>query len=428
MPLVLLLVPSASYRAPDFMEAASRLGVEVVVGSEQQLPLDAVAPGRTLALPLNDPDEAARLVAAFAAEHPLDAVVAVDDGGTLVAAQASEQLGLPHNPVTAVRATRDKSLFRERLIDSGVPSPDFRVVPLNADLAAVAAQLSFPCVLKPLSLSGSRGVIRADDPVEFATAFERVHALLTDPDVQAECGDNADRILVEGYIPGDEVSVEGLLTAGGLEVLAIFDKPDPLEGPFFEETIYLTPSRLPAERQRAVVDAAERTARALGLRDGPIHAELRINEDGVWPVDVAARSIGGLCSRVLTFGTGMSLEELILAHAVGAPPGAQVREAAAAGVMMIPIPAAGTLRAVDGLEEAEATPHVEAVTITMRPGQQVVPLPEGDEYLGFIFARADDPATVEAALRQAHRALRFEIAPPGVDVARSASTSRAALG
>ena len=428
MPLVLLLVPSASYRAPDFMEAASRLGVEVVVGSEQQLPLDAVAPGGTLALPLNDPDEAARLVAAFAAEHPLDAVVAVDDGGTLVAAQASEQLGLPHNPVTAVRATRDKSLFRERLIDSGVPSPDFRVVPLNADLAAVAAQLSFPCVLKPLSLSGSRGVIRADDPVEFATAFERVHALLTDPDVQAECGDNADRILVEGYIPGDEVSVEGLLTAGGLEVLAIFDKPDPLEGPFFEETIYLTPSRLPAERQRAVVDAAERTARALGLRDGPIHAELRINEDGVWPVDVAARSIGGLCSRVLTFGTGMSLEELILAHAVGAPPGAQVREAAAAGVMMIPIPAAGTLRAVDGLEEAEATPHVEAVTITMRPGQQVVPLPEGDEYLGFIFARADDPATVEAALRQAHRALRFEIAPPGVDVARSASTSRAALG
>ena len=428
MPRVLLLVPSASYRAPDFMEAASRLGVEVVVGSEHQLPLDAVAPGRTLALPLNDLDEAARRVAAFAAEHPLDAVVAVDDGGTLVAAQASEQLGLPHNPVAAVQATRDKSLFRERLIDSGVPSPDFRVVSVDADPAAVAAQLTFPCVLKPLSLSGSRGVIRADDPLEFATAFERVRALLTDPDVQAECGDGADQILVEGYIPGDEVSVEGLLTAGGLEVLAIFDKPDPLEGPFFEETIYLTPSRLPAERQRAVVEAAERTARALGLRDGPIHAELRINEDGVWPVDVAARSIGGLCSRVLTFGTGMSLEQLILAHAVGAPAGAQVREAAAAGVMMIPIPAAGTLHAVHGLEESEATPHVEAVTITMHAGQQVVPLPEGDEYLGFIFARADDPATVETALRQAHRALRFEIAEPGVDVTRATSTSPVALG
>ena len=424
---VLLLVPGSTYRAPDFMQAAERLGVDVVVGSEQPLPLAGVAPGGSLVLPLSRPDDAAHRIASFAAEQRLDAIVAVDDGGTLVAAEASELLGLPHNPLSAVAATRNKSLFRERLIDSGIPSPDFRVVSVDDEARAVAAEIEFPCVLKPLSLSGSRGVIRADDPVQFVSAFERVRLLLADPEIAAECGDDATKIIVEGYIPGIEVAVEGMLDGGQLQVLAIFDKPDPLVGPFFEETIYLTPSRLSEAEQRSLVAQTQRTARALGLRDGPLHAELRLNEEGVWPVDVAARSIGGLCSRVLTFGTGLSLEELILAHAIGASLARAERERVAAGVMMIPIPHAGTLRAVAGLERARGVPGIDEVTITMRTGQRVVPLPEGSEYLGFIFARGAQPADAEAALRTAHGLLAFDIEPDASGAQRAAAIEAAAV-
>ncbi|HEY8492226.1 MAG TPA: ATP-grasp domain-containing protein [Dehalococcoidia bacterium] len=414
MPRVLLVLPSTTYRASDFLAAARRLGVEVVVASDQRQVLESLVPGRSLAVDLNDAEAAAGAMAAFARAHPVDAVVAVDDGGTLAAALAAERLGLPHNPVEAVRATRDKGLLRERLAEAGVPCPDFRLLPLDGDPARAAPWLPYPCVVKPLSLSGSRGVIRADDPASFLAAFQRVQALLSRPEVAAQCGGSAREVLVEGYIPGREVSLEGLLAAGRLHALALFDKPDPLEGPFFEETIYVTPSRLPPPVQAQVLETAERSARALGLRDGPVHVELRINEAGVWPVDVAARSIGGLCSRTLTFGTGMSLEELILRHAVGAPIPTYQREARAAGVMMIPIPGRGTLRAVHGLRAAEAVPGIQSVTITIPRGRPVVPLPEGDAYLGFIFARGERPEEVETALRAAHACLRFDIEPAEV--------------
>ena len=415
MARVLLIIPSASYRAPDFMAAASKLGVEVVVGSDHRSSLEAVVPGSTLALPLGDAEASAAAIAAFARERPFDAIVAVDDGGTLVAARAAELLGLPHNGLGAVQATRDKSVLRERLAAGGLASPPWLVAGIEADPRALAEQVPLPCVLKPLSLAGSRGVIRADDREQFVVAFERLRALLATPSVLAECGPNADRVLIEGYIPGVEVSVEGLLTDGALEVLAIFDKPDPLEGPFFEETIYVTPSRLPAEQQEAVRRAAAEAARALGLRHGPLHAELRLNDEGAWPIDVAGRSIGGLCSRTLEFGAGVSLETLLLSHAVGAPLASLERTGSggmgqASGVMMIPIPAAGRLVAVDGVEAARALPRIAGVEITIRRGHQVVPLPEGSEYLGFIFARAERPEQVEAALRAAHAALRIEIA------------------
>ena len=391
MARVLLLIPTASYRAPDFMAAAAELGVDVVVGSDQRSAVESFLPGATLALPLGDPEAAAEAIAAFAAERPLAAIVAVDDGGTLAAARASERLGLPHNPLDAVAATRDKSLLRARLEAGGVPSPPWLVASVDDDPRDVAARAPLPCVVKPLSLSGSRGVIRADDAAGFAAAFERLRALLADPAVRAECIGNPDRVLVEGYIPGDEVSVEGLLTGGELEVLAIFDKPDPLTGPYFEETIYVTPSRLPPERQEAVRRTAAEAARALGLTDGPLHAELRINDDGAWPVDIAARSIGGLCSRTLEFGAGVSLEQLLLAHAVGRRAADVERTHAASGVMMIPIPRAGRLRRVEGLAAARAAPGVAGVAITIPLGHAVTPLPEGSEYLGFIFARGGDP-------------------------------------
>ena len=407
MSRVLLLIPSATYRAPDFMAAAEHLGVEVVIGTDADL--DVLRTGGSIALPFGDLDGAASRIVEAARERPLDAVLAVDDAGAVIAAEASRRLALPHNPVVAVQATRDKSLLRERLVEAGVPSPDFRVLPLEADPAIAAADAPYPCVLKPLALAGSRGVIRANDPEEFRAAFERIRALLALPDVAAECGNAANALLVEGFVSGREVAVEGLLADGRLHSLAIFDKPDPLDGPFFEETIYVTPSRLSDSEQRAVLTAAARAARALGLTDGPLHAELRINEDGVWPIDIAARSIGGLCARTLSFGTGVSLEELILRHAIGAPAASLDREDPATGVMMIPIPSRGVLHAVEGRDEAEAVPGIESVTITIPVGQEVIPLPEGSAYLGFIFARGDEPATVERTLREAHAQLRFEI-------------------
>lgn len=411
MPRVMLLIPSTSYRAPDFMEAAQRLGIEVVVGSDERHPLEDLFPGRQVALNFVDVEYGTDQIEAFAEHFPLDTIVAVDDPGTRLAAAASRRLELPHNPVAAVEATRNKALLRQRLAGAGIPSPSFRVFPTDCDPAAVARTLPFPVVLKPLALSASRGVIRADSPDEFQSAFERLRRILGEPSNVRECGELAGRILVEGYIPGLEVALEGLLSDGELHVLALFDKPDLLEGPFFEETIYVTPSRLAPRDQRLIAETTARAAAALGLRDGPIHAELRLNEKGAFPVDIAARSIGGLCSRTLTFGTGMSLEELILRRAVGAEAPSLERETRAAGVMMIPIPAGGLLKGVEGVAEAEAVPLIESVTITVHAGGRITPLPEGGEYLGFIFARGAQPADVEAALREAHALLRFDIEP-----------------
>jgi biotin carboxylase len=412
MPRVLLLIPSATYRAPDFIAAAQRLDVEVVVGSERGSPLEGIAQGRTLTVDLDNPAKGAQQIEAFALQHPIDTIVAVDDGGALVAAAASELLGLAHNPFEAVEATRNKYLLRRRLARGELLTPPFQLLKLDDDPEAVAAEMAahggFPCVLKPLALAASRGVIRADDEESFVAAFERVRDLLSDPEVAADCGDTADQLLVEGFIPGVEVSLEGLLVDGELHTLALFDKPDPLDGPFFEETIYVTPSRLSAEVQEDIFESVQQAAGALGLHDGPIHAELRINDDGIWPIDIAARSIGGLCSRTLSFLAG-SLEEVILRHAVGAEAPTYERTGAASGVIMIPIPSGGTLEAVRGVEQAEAVAGVSEVTITIRPGDRVVPLPEGSEYLGFIFAQGESPEVVEAALREAHAALEFEI-------------------
>ena len=427
---MLLLLPGETYRAADFVRAAARLegelAIDLVVGSDAEGALSGLRPGRFLALDFSDPVRAARQIAAFADSAPgldLDRVVAVDDGGTLVAAHAAARLGLPGNPVGAVDATRDKSLLRERLEAAGVPSPPWWRLREDDDPAVLARQIRFPCVVKPLSLSGSRGVIRADDPDAFALAVARVRRLLGRPEIARECGPSTD-LLVEGYIPGREIAIEGLLEpdasgAARLRVLAIFDKPDPLEGPFFEETIYVTPSRLAASEQRLAVDVAERAARALGLGRGPLHAELRLNERGAWPVDLAARSIGGLCARSLRFAprrageedAGISLEELLLRDAVGgaAATARYAREGAAAGVMMIPIPGPGILRSVSGVAEAESVPGITGLSLDAARGRRLVPLPEGGEYLGFLFARAGTPEAVEEALRRAHAALRFEV-------------------
>ncbi|HEX9820920.1 MAG TPA: ATP-grasp domain-containing protein, partial [Methylomirabilota bacterium] len=352
---------------------------------------------------------AAAAVAAWSATRPVAAVVGVDDATTAAAAAIAERLGLKSNPLAAVTAARDKFQMRQCLAAAGVPIPRFRRVALKDDPFLAARGVEFPCVLKPLALSASRGVIRANTVDQFIAAFRRIAALLQRDDVEAR-GDAAQFLLAEEYIPGIEVALEGLLVGGTLHALALFDKPDPLEGPFFEETIYVTPSRLPAEVQAAVERVTAAACAALGLAEGPVHAELRVNDDGPWVLEVAARSIGGLCSRTLRFGTGMTLEEVILRHALGRPIDSLARERRPAGVMMIPIPRAGRLGAVRGTEAAAAVPGIEAVTITAHVGQDLVPLPEGWQYLGFIFARGDTPDAVEATLRDAHARLAFEIA------------------
>ncbi|HJM43800.1 MAG: ATP-grasp domain-containing protein [Nitrospinota bacterium] len=411
MPRVLLLLPTTSYRTADFMEAARKLGVEVVVGSDLPQVLAAHTPGRTLTLDFGDSEGAAREVSLFSRTYPLDAVIPVDDDAALVGARASRALGLRHNPVEAVTAARDKHRFRQRLAEAGIPSPGFELFSVRDDPLEAVADIAYPCVIKPVFLSASRGVIRADGPEAFVEAFLRVKALLEDPEVASRGREAATKILVEDYLPGPEAALEGVLTGGRLRVLALFDKPDPLEGPFFEETIYVTPSRLPAESREAVFDCAARTAEAIGLREGPVHAEFRINGRGVWPIEIAARSIGGLCARTLRFGTGLSLEELILRNALGMETESLEQEGRAAGVMMIPIPRAGRLDEVLGMEEARAVPGVEDAVIMIPAGQTVRPLPEGTKYLGFLFARADAPAEVEAALRAAHGRLDIRITP-----------------
>ncbi len=410
MARLLLLIPTTSYRVADFMAAADGLDVELVVGSDQRPVLEQFAPARALTLDFTDIAESCRRIEAYGRDYPLAAILGVDDETLLLAATASEALGLVHNSPDSVTATRNKYRFRGALANAGPPSPDFRLMHLETDDAARAAkQAPYPCVLKPLALAASRGVIRADDEAGFLAARQRIAAILEEPDVVAAQGEAARQILVESFIPGVEVALDGLLHDGQLEILALFDKPDPLDGPYFEETLFVTPSRQPAAVQDQIAATARRVIAALGLRHGPIHGEFRVNDDGVWPVELAARSIGGLCGRTLSFGAGVSLEALILRHVLGLPATDRIRDRRPAGVMMIPTPRSGILRDVGGLDDARAVAGIDDITISIAAGRPVAPPPEGYRYLGFIFARGDSPDAVEASLREAHARLEIEI-------------------
>lgn len=397
MDRVLLLVPSASYRASDYLDAARALELQVIVGCDEELLLAGIS--GSLQLHLDDPDSAADAIVALDGVTPLDAVVAVDDQGTFIAARAAERLGLRGNHPDAVAAARDKLRMRTLLSGAEVSQPAFAALSPTAgatELARLAGLVGLPCVVKPTSLSGSQGVIRADTVAEALAAVERARS------IAVKAGASPDQpLLMEEFVHGPEVAVEGVLTNGELTVLAVFDKPDPLDGPFFEETLYVTPSRLGATGLRAVTTTTQAATRALNLREGPVHAELRVRDGRAWVIEVAARSIGGLCSRTLEFGTGMSLEYLVLAHALGRSVGSLRRAHGAAGVLMLPIGASGVLAEVTGRERALEVPGIVGIELTIAPGRMLVPLPEGNRYLGFVFARCDRPEQVEAALRAA---------------------------
>jgi biotin carboxylase len=415
MPRVMLILPTETYRATAFLQAAGELGVQVVVASNEAPTLAALMEGRVLTLDLRHPGESAERALAFAKQWPIDAVVGVDEGSVVTAVNIAERLGTMHrNPVPAVEATRDKRLLRRCLTDSGLPQPRYAEIDVNARGAALDSAISvagLPCVIKPVDLAASRGVIRADDRAGAAVAVQRIGALMREI-----CEDGSVMpLLVESYVDGVEVALEGLVREGVLEVIALFDKPDPLTGPFFEETLYVTPSRLDDAAQRAVVDAVRAAVSALGLRHGPIHAEVRIAGDVPVVIEVAARSIGGLCSQVIRVvcddapGDVRSLENVILRDACGLPLGAMHMVDSAAGVFMLPIPTAGIMGRVDGVNRAESVAGIAGVSISIPVGTSVRPLPEGDRYLGFIFARGESPEGVEASLRRAQALLDVDL-------------------
>ncbi len=386
------------------MAAAKRLNVPLITAVDLPPELAQQWPGK-LALDFRQPDTAVQTILHFAQTTPLAAILPVDDSGVLIAARASQALGLPHNQPEAATAARDKLVMRQLLQAGCVPTPPFhgfeRDEMIEEVTAVVQTHIGFPCVVKPRTLNGSRGVIRANDAVELGTAVRRVQQLLTSI--------GADGFLAEGYLPGVEVALEAVLDDGRLHPLALFDKPDPLEGPFFEETIYVTPSRLPEAVQAEIIEMAARGAQAIGLQTGSVHAELRVNDGGAWIVEVNGRSIGGLCSRTLRFDMGLSLEELLLRQAAGLDVSGLQREQQASGVMMIPIPQPGILRRVEGMEAVHAVTGITEITITVPEHHRLVPLPEGESYLGFIFAAEATPEFVEEALRVAHGRLQFVI-------------------
>ena len=395
MKRLLLIASKAGYQTSAFAGAAARQGVHLDLATDRCHQLEDPWQDGALAIDFRDPT---------LDDQQWDGIAAVGDHASWIAAVLSERFGLRYHPTKAVRACSNKFEMREHFREAGLVTPSYWRVPIESGSFAPP----FPCVLKPLGLSASRGVIRANDQQEFAAAFARITRLLTKtPDLSRD--PQSAFIQVEEFIPGREFAIEGLMTRGRLQMLALFDKPDPLDGPFFEETIYTTPSREPDEIQHSIRDAAQHAVTALGLSDGPIHAECRVNGRGVWMLEVAARPIGGLCARVLQFASGLGLEELIVRHAIGKPVDDQTLAPGGSAVMMIPIAQGGIYQSVRGAEEAARVPSVESIEITAVPGQRLVPLPEGSSYLGFIFARAATVAEAEARVREAHGKLTFDV-------------------
>ncbi|MGE0704772.1 MAG: ATP-grasp domain-containing protein [Vicinamibacterales bacterium] len=414
MSRVLLLATTTGYQTRAFETAAARRGVQLVYATDRCDRLDDPWSDRAIAIRFHEPAASVEAVLRAAESDPIDAVLAVGDRPATLAALIAEALHLPGHPHGAAVAASHKRLTRQRLRDAGLPVPWFHDVAVTSDLDDLDFSVAFPCVLKPVALSGSRGVMRADDRVTLAAALDRLRRLLRAPDVQAERNPDHGRALIEGFVEGREFAIECLMTSGRLQVLAIFDKPDPLDGPFFEETIYVAPSSADGPTQAAIVAGVEKAVRAIGLVHGPVHAECRVNPAGVFVLETAARPIGGLCARALTFerdGDVASLEELLLLHALGEDVSGWQREPPASGVMMIPIPRAGFFRGARQVDAARSVPGVTEIQMTAKIDQRLVPLPEGASYLGFIFARSPAGSGVEKALRDAHARLVIDVDP-----------------
>ena len=408
-PRVLVLLPATSYRARAFAEAGGRLGVDIVLGTNVPAAFFKSLGCDVLRVDLSSPEAALDGLARDVGSGSICGVLGTDELTAWLAAATARRLGLAGNDPEGVAATRDKRLMRERLARAGVPGPKVRILEPDAEARSLG-ELPYPVVVKPPMLSGSQGVIRANDERELAEATARIRAILERHSSPSRDDPSFSRLLVEDYLDGSEVAVEGLARNGDLEVLAIFDKPDDLTGPFFEETLYVTPTRLPREARENVVDVTRRAADALGIVHGAVHAELRVHESRASVLEVAARSIGGLCSDAFDL-LGENLEERLVALAAGLEAPASGVGADAAGVMMLPIERSGVVRDVAGVDRAEAVPGVEKVSLSTKPGDSIRALPEGSSYLGFVFARGADPASVEASLRRAASCIEVRLSP-----------------
>src|SRR5580704_8058650 len=410
MSRLLILASKLGYQTRSFAEAAKALGVDVVFASDRCHQLEDPWADGAIAVRFDEPEDSARRIVKQSLVRPVDGLIALGDRATSTAAHTARALGFAYNSPESVENCRSKLRQREVLRDAGLPVPAFFSFRLDKRVEKILPRVQFPCVVKPLRLAASQGVIRANNAEEFQAAVARIKELLESPEIKVTKEPELDRLLVERYIPGAEVAVEGLLTRGKLRILAVFDKPDPLEGPYFEETLYVTPSRLPDDAYDRLLDCAERTVHALGLTHGPVHAEFRINNEGPWVLEAAPRPIGGLCSHALRFGPQrILLEEILVRQAMGLQGTDLDREDGASGVMMIPVPRSGVLEKVGGEEQARSTAGIEDLQITARLHDAIAAWPEGATYLGFLFARGKSPADVEAALRLAHSQLKFEI-------------------
>ncbi|WP_455201231.1 ATP-grasp domain-containing protein [Kaarinaea lacus] len=402
---ILLVAPPDSYRVAPYINAAKRLNTPIEVASNGEYSLiNEIASG--LHINFSDPAAAIDTIIHAAAQQPYLGIIAADDMASEIAAASAQVLGLPHNPPDAIQFTRWKHKARALLKESGLPVP----VHWIANIAEVAAgqipDVSFPVVAKPINLSASRGVIRANNRselIEAAKTISRIVSQLSEVEARST-------LLIEQFIPGHEIALEGILKNGKLNTIAIFDKPDPLEGPYFEETYYVTPSRLSRFLQEKAIQTIELACQAYGLETGPIHAELRFHNDVPYIIEVAARTIGGECARLLEYASGYSLESLVIKYAMGDVIDIESFDNAA-GVLMIPTPRSGILRRIEGILDAQKVPHINAIHIAIREGHELVSLPEGASYLGFIFASAESPEQVETALRAAYRQLNVVVDP-----------------
>ncbi len=404
---VLVIAPHGSYRTAPFIKAADQLNVDVLIASqgEHSIVSDYV---QGLHIDFQNEEQAIETILTEAKKHAFSGIIGTDDTTTELAARIAEKLTLPHNNPQAVKIAQRKDLARLSLKDASVKIPEFDLLTTTKSLSQQNIHVNYPAVIKPVALSASRGVIRVNNKQELQQALARLAKMLA---AERQI-DTAVReiLLLEEFIPGKEIAIEAMLHNGVLDVLAIFDKPDPLNGPFFEETYYLTPTSLSEKIQQEIKQTVLESCRAYGLKEGPIHAECRINKKGVWILEVAARTIGGMCGRLLSLGTGHSLEELVLLHAMGRRIEINTVESAA-GVLMIPIPKGGILKRIEGLLDAQRIPYVMEVSIEVRDGYELIPLPEGNSYLGFIFAEAPTVKEAEQALRNAHECLNIVIAP-----------------
>lgn len=402
---VLLVSPPESYRIQPYVRAAHSLGVEVNIASQGEWAISSPH-SAGVDVPLQDQEAALAILLQLTRQQQYDAIVGTDDSTLELAAKLAEKAGLQQNNPSSVRIARRKDLSRICLRRAGIQVPEFTVIEAGINMPVDNSEFEYPCVVKPLALSGSRGVIRADTCNDLSVAIQRsLNIIMQEYDLYEKS-----HLLIEQFISGREFAVEAMLSDGRLEVLAIFDKPDPLDGPYFEETYYISPARITDSERQLIVDTVQKSCKAYGLISGPVHAECRLNDDGAWLIELAARTIGGLCSRLLTFGTGYTLEQLVLANAIGQHLSIQINPGAA-GVLMLPVRKEGVLRRVEGVMKAEQVPFIDEIEISLREGYKVYPLPEGASYLGFVFASAPEANVVEQALRDSFKQLNPVIAP-----------------